>query len=305
MFGRKRGREDAATPGGAPEYAPQQAAELERVLETAHRLGDEGDFQGMAEHLRSALEDFPGDPFVLCWLGVAERELGLEGVAYERFKQCLAAQPRDPHVLATAGNAVAAFDDPDAEPALRTAAMLAPDLALARWMYGAYLTREGFIEEGLKELQAARDLEPENPEITYELGVALALRGNHEGAADEFFRATELVPDDDGWTRVVLGLALVEEDRLDEALTDLTEGARARPHDVEAQLLASLAAAVAGLDDLAWEMLERARQGGGGADLVLAQEVEERLDQGPEAARTFLTKELAPDAYRTRLRERP
>ncbi|HSR41550.1 MAG TPA: tetratricopeptide repeat protein, partial [Longimicrobiales bacterium] len=180
----------------------------------------------------------------------------------------------------------------------------APELALARWLYGAYLTREGLLDEGLKELQAARDLEPENAEITYELGVALALEGNHEGAADEFFRATELAGDD-GWTRVVLGLALLEDGREDEALADLAAGARSRPSDVEAQLLASLAAAVQGHDDLAWEMLERARQVGVDADQVLAAEVEERLSRGPEAARAFLRTELAPAAYRERLRERP
>lgn len=282
------------------------AGDLEAVLDRAHRLGDEGDFQAMAEHLRGALEDLPGDPFVLCWLGVAERELGMTGVAYERFKQCLAAQPSDPYVLATAGNAVAAFDDPDAEAALRAAAVMAPELPLARWFYGAYLTREGFVEDGLKELQAARNLDPENAEVTYELGVALALQGNHEGAADEFFRATEIPGEvDEGWTRVVLGLALVEEDRLEEALADLAAGARSRPTDVEAQLLAALAAKSEGHDDLGWEMLERARQTGNEADQVLAAEVEERLDQGPEAAADFLCKELAPTAYRARLRERP
>ena len=90
-----------------------------------------------------------------CWLGTAERELGLEGIAYERFKRALALEPTDPYVLATAGNGIAAFDDPEAEPALRTAALTAPGVALARFLYGAYLAREGFVEEGQKELEAA------------------------------------------------------------------------------------------------------------------------------------------------------
>lgn len=301
FWGRKGRQEDDAE---TPALTPDQEAEVQEVLHEAHRFGDEGDWNGMAEHLRGALETFPGEPRVLCWLGVAERELGLETIAYDRFKQCLAAQPTDPHVLATAGNAVAAFDDPDAEVALRTAAVTAPDLALARWLYGAYLTREGFVREGLDELQAARALEPDNPEIVFELGVALALQGNHEGAVDELFRAGELDPGD-GWTKTVLGLALVEEDRLDEALGELTAGARLRPDDVEAQLLAALAAGSQGYDDLAWEMLERARQSGAGAELVLAGEVEDRLEQGVEETRSFLERQLAPSAYRDRLRTRP
>lgn len=286
------------------EYTPQQAEELQRVLQRAHRHGEELDWDGMAEHLRGALEDFPGDPFVLCWLGVAERELGLEGVAYERFKQCLAAGPEDPHVLATAGNAVAAFDDPAAEPALRTAAMLAPTLPLTRWMYGAYLSREGFPERAIEELEAARELDPDDPVITYELGVAQSLAGDRSAAVDSVYRATELDPED-GWSRVVLGLLLLEDERLEEATAELAAGARHRPQDVEAQLLASLAAAAYGLEDLAWEMLERARQLAEGVDQVQAQVVEDRITSGSDAAVRLLRSQLAPSALRDRLMTRP
>ena len=41
----------------------------------------------MAELLRGSLADHEGEPAVLCWLGVAESELGMEGVAYERFRR--------------------------------------------------------------------------------------------------------------------------------------------------------------------------------------------------------------------------
>lgn len=286
------------------EYTPGQAEELERALQRAHRHGEELDWEGMAEHLRGTLEDFPGDPFVLCWLGVAERELGLEGIAYERFKQCLAAGPEDPHVLATAGTAVAAFDDPDAEPALRTAAMIAPRLPLARWMYGAYLSREGLPERALEELEAARELDPDDPVIHYELGVAQALAGDRVAAVDSIYRATELNPDD-GWNRVILGLLLLEDDRLEEATAELAAGARERPEDVEAQLLASLSAGAYGLIDLAWEMLERARQLAEGVDQVLAQTVEERITSEGDAPLRFLRTQLAPSALRDRLMTRP
>jgi tetratricopeptide (TPR) repeat protein len=129
--------------------------DLETLLSSALELGVEGEWEEAAELLRSGLEDFPEEPAVLCWLGAAERELGMDGIAYERFKQCLALQPEDPHILATAGTALATFDDPEAEAALRTAAILAPELPLARWMYGAYLAREGFVTEALAELDAA------------------------------------------------------------------------------------------------------------------------------------------------------
>ncbi|HSG06971.1 MAG TPA: hypothetical protein VLA36_01345, partial [Longimicrobiales bacterium] len=123
--------------------------ELKTLLERALSLADEGNWEGMAELLREHIAEFGEEPAVHCWLGVAEREMGMNSIAYERFKRALALNPTDPYVLATAGNGVSAYDDEDAEPALRTAALVAPDVAVTRLLYGAYLAREGMIEQGL------------------------------------------------------------------------------------------------------------------------------------------------------------
>lgn len=281
-----------------------EASGLELLLHQARELGEEGDYAGMAERLRDELESHPDEPALLCWLGVAERELGMEGVAYERFKQALALDPEDPHVLATAGNALAHFDDPDAEAALRAAALMAPELPLARWMYGAYLSREGFHAEARRELDEARALDPDDPLIQYESGVAHALAGALDAAVDDFARAADAVPED-AWYRVVLGLALVESDRVDEALAELDAAARYAPDDVEAQLAAALTHAWFGNEDEAWEFLERARFPARGTDLLSVEEVEERVQDGPEAALRFLRHTLSPTAFRERLQARP
>ena len=274
------------------------------LLDRAHELGDQGDFAGMAEALRSALADYPGDPFVLCWLGVAERELGMDGVAYERFRACLAARPTDPTVLATAGSAIAAFDDSDAEGALRTAALLAPDLPLTRWLYGAWLIREGLIEDGQRELDAALELDPDDAAVHYERGVGLALAGRRDPAIDALYRAIDL-EGGDGWADVVLGLLLFEDGRTEEAAGVLQEGARLRPEDVEAQLLAALASAAAGAEAAALEMVERARQWAEGSDRALVDEVETRIDEGAQDAAAWLSEQLGPAALRDRMMSRP
>lgn len=278
--------------------------DLEQLLDRALSLADEGDWAGMADLLREHLEEFEDQPAVHCWLGVAERELGMEGIAYERFRRALALNPEDPYVLATAGNGLAAFDDPEAEQALRTAALTAPDVAVARLLYGAYLVREGFVTEGLAELDAARALDPDDAQIAYELGVARYLAGDADGAVDAAGEATRLDPDD-GWARVVLGLMLLEAERLEEAVTDLLEGARLRPDDIEAQLAASLAACAAGNEDVAWEMLERGRMNASEEDAALVTAVEDRLDAGAEASRSLLMDELVPDVLRRRVQVRP
>ncbi len=278
--------------------------DLQALLDRALALADEGDWEGMAALLREHLAAHDAEPAVHCWLGVAEREMGMAGVAYERFRRALALGPEDPYVLATAGNGVAEFDDPDAEQALRTAALTAPDIPLTRLMYGAWLTREGFTSDGLRELEAARELAADDAQIAYELGVARYLSGDLEGAADAMGDASRMEPDE-AWTHVVRGLVLLEADRLDEALGELTEGAQLQPEDVEAQLAAALAAAATGADDLAWGMLERARMRADEEDTEILLDVEERLDAGAGAARALLMEELAPDLLRRRVQARP
>lgn len=278
--------------------------DIEPTLRRALNMGEDGDWEAMADHLEEALEEDEDNAYYLCWLGVAEREMGLDTMAYEHFKECLEKQPEDPHVLATAGNAVAAFDDPDAEAALRTAAMTAPELPLARWMYGAYLSREGLLEKALDELHAAAELSPDDPMVVVELGVALALDEQLTEAVDVFDRAVRLDPEN-SWARVLLGLTLVEQERYEEAARELSEAARRRPEDVEAQLLAALTAAVTGRLDLGYEMLERARQRSEGMDESLIVRAQERIDEGTDGARTFLDDTLAPGAFRERLMTRP
>ena len=278
--------------------------DLDTLLQRALSLADDGDWVSAAELLREQLGDFGDEASLHCALGVAERELGNAGLAYECFKKALQLQPEDPYVLATAGNGVALFDDPDAMEALKSAALLAPDLPLTRMLYGAYLAREGFHDWAVEQLEAARELDPTDSQIAYELGVVFALSGQAGPSARSLAEAVRLDPRD-GWTRVLYGLVLLEDDRLDEAAGELLEGARLRPEDVEAQLLAALAACATGLDGVSYEMLERARMRALELDLELVDSAAEHVEAGPEAAATLLSDDVQPEALRVRLRERP
>jgi tetratricopeptide (TPR) repeat protein len=277
--------------------------DFDEVLQQALNRGEDGDWEGMAQELGEALEGTPEDPTILCWLGVAEREMGLQTSAYDRFREALVGGPEDPHILAVIGNGLAQFDDPDAEGALRSAALLGPQVATARWMYGAYLAREGLFEEGLRELEAAAGLVPDDPVVAYELGAAYALQGDLDKALDPLTRSVDL-ESGDGWSQVVMGLVEAELDRLEEASRDLSEGARLRPEDVEVQLLASLVAEAAGWEDLAYEMLERGRQLAEEGDLPLLEAVESQLHEGGSESLDLLKKEIFPGALRERLMTR-
>jgi hypothetical protein len=109
----------------------------------------------------------------------------------------------------------------------------------------------------------------------------------------------------EGWGLVVMGLTEAELDRMEEAARDLAAGARLRPEDVEAQLLAALVASASGFEELAYEMLERGRQTAQAGDLPLLEAVEDRIDEGGEAARNLLVQDLVSGALRERLMNRP
>jgi tetratricopeptide (TPR) repeat protein len=278
--------------------------DLEKLLARAFSLADDGEWGSVVDVLREHLADFGDEASVHCALGVAEREIGNDGIAYECFKKALALQPEDAYVLATAGNGVAAYDDPDALEALKSAALLAPDVPVTRMLYGAYLAREGHHDQAIEQLEAARELDSTDPLIAYELGVAFALAGQIARACDSLRDAVQHDPDD-GWARVVFGLLLLEDDRLEEAAGELIEGARMRPEDVDAQILAALAAGGTGLDGVAYEMLERGRMRALEGDVELIDTAEQQIDAGAEAAASYLDNDVQSDALRVRLKERP
>lgn len=274
--------------------------DVETVLKQALELGEEQRFEEMAQLLAQALEGEADEPYLLGWLGVAERELGNDGAAYEYFKRCIAAEPVDPQLMALAGAGLAAFDDPEAESVLRAAALTGPELAITRLQYGAYLAREGMFGEALEQLEAAARLEPDDPVAHGELGIAHALKGDLESAAASMERALALA-EDDSWTRVLHGLVLFELRRSEESAEQLVRAALERPDDAEAQVLAALASAAVGWDDAAQDALARAEFAEDGADPTLLGETEDRLAGGADTAAAFLRETVAPSILHDRL----
>lgn len=275
-------------------------SDIEEVLQQAFELGDEERWDEVIALLGDALEDAPDDPYLLCWLGVAERETGNDGAAYEYFRRCVAEEPLDPHLLALAGSGLAAFDDPEAESVLRTAVLTGPDVPMARLQYGAYLSRAGLYDAALEQLRAAGELDPDDPAIRGELGIAYALQGQTTHAVAALESALDLAPDD-SWTRVLLGLLLVELGNLDEAAEQLIQAADEREDDPEAQILAALAAAAVGWEDAAQDRIARAEYAAAEEDRTLWEEADERITSGADEARALLVDSAAPSVLRERL----
>lgn len=253
--------------------------------------------------LADALEDHGDDALVLCWLGITAQRIGEDGEAYEVFRRALDLEPTDPFVLASAGSGLAAFDDPDAERALRLAALTAPDLPFARAAYGSYLAREGMLAEAVAELRAARDLGPDDADVRTELAIALLLAGSADEGVGELEEA--LSRHDDGWTRALYGLALLDTGRDEQAAEELHRASVDRLEDVEIHLASALASAAQGWDDEAWAALARAGDAAEQVDADLLGEVEEAVEAGADEAAAFLHDEVYPPLLRERLRQRP
>ena len=282
--------------------ADEATAAVDALVAEAESLGAEERWDQAQTLLLEALPDHPRDPLLLCWLGIACERVGEESEAYDLFRRCLAEEPSDPFILAAAGSGVAMYDDPDAEGALRLAAITAPQFPFARSAYGSYLAREGLFDDALRELTAARDLAPDDAAIRAELGVAMLLAKRTEEGVTELEEA--LARSDDAWLRGLYALALLETGRSEEGAEHLYKASRERLDDVEIHLLSALASAAEGWDEEAWAAVARAEDAADAVDRALVQEVEEAVGDGADAARDFLREHLGPSLLRERLHQR-
>jgi tetratricopeptide (TPR) repeat protein len=279
-----------------------RTGEEEAIVAEAQTLGEEERWEEAHSLLVEALEEHGDSALVLCWAGISAQRLGNESEAYDFFRRALALQPEDPFVLSAAGSGVALFDDPDAEGALRMAALTAPDFPFARAAYGAYLAREGLFAEAVAELEAARGLAPEDADVQADLGMAYLLAGRPDDGLGTLEEALAMRPDD-GWLRGLYGLALVEARRTEEGAEQLHRAAAERVEDVELQLLCALASAGEGWADEAWNAVARAEAAADSSDREMIEEVEEAIEEGDEAI-SILRDDLAPSLLRERLLQR-
>ena len=288
---------------GVPADDGARGAAIEGIVAQAQSLAEDELWDQAHAVLTQALEEHGDDALLLCWAGLAAQRTGEEGEAYEMFRRALALEPQDPFILASAGSGLAAVDDPEAERALRLAALTAPGFPFARAAYGSYLAREGLFDDAIAELEAARGLAPDDPSVHAELGIALLLASRTQQGLDALEEALSRTPGD-AWLRGLLGLALVDAGRGEEGAEQLHQAAQERDEDVEVQLIAALAMAAEGWEDPAWEALARAGQAADSSDRELIAEVEDRVEAGADAAAEFLRQDLGPSLLRERLLQR-
>lgn len=276
------------------------ALSMEEHLLEATRLAEDGEEGRALEVLLKVESDYPEDVTLLCMIGALAAHSGAEGMAADYFRRCLEREPMDPQILVTAGSGLAALGDPAAEPALRLAALTAPDLAPARMHYGAYLVRGGMTDAGIDELLAARSIDATDPDVRRELGIAYLLGRRPAEGLEELEAGVEMEPEDAD-LRMLFGLALIQERDLPRAAEEMYPLGLSMADDAEVQGLLALLYYLAGWEEEAWIALSRAEATPETLDPVWLSEVQEALESESEAVRSLLLDEIAPTALRDRL----
>lgn len=277
--------------------AVEDSSSLEAILLEASRLSDSGSVSQAVRLLLSAESDHPDDATLLCMIGVLSDHLGSAGMAADYFRRCLEQDPTDPQILVRAGAGLAPSGDAAAEAALRLAALTAPELALARRHYGAYLVRSGLLEQGLEELLAAHRLATGDPETALELGIGYLIAGR----AREALLVLEEVAAADPFAQLIHGLTLIQEEELESAAEELYSVAEHFAQEVDIQGVLALLFASQGWEEEAWLALSRAEGASPPADPEVIRQIEETLELDEVAIRTLLLEELAPSALRDRV----
>ncbi len=160
---------------------PDQAAQIlsARQLTLARALG-EAEWQAAARNNEAAGKDFaavveknPKDRWVHYAYGIWLASMGRLPQAAAMFHEEIALDPTN--VLARlqlAGMAMTQGHPAACVPTAREAVTMAPQLGAAHYLLGQCLVLSGNLAEGTKELETARDLNPESSEIRYALAQA-------------------------------------------------------------------------------------------------------------------------------------
>jgi tetratricopeptide (TPR) repeat protein len=119
---------------------------------------------------------------------------------------------------------------------------------LAHYNLGTALAARGQLDEALDDFREALQIRPDYAEAHNNLGIILVMRGNLEEAIQHFHEALRFRPNYAD-AHLNLGFALVSQGKLDEAIQQYLEVLRLAPDDAEAHLNLGIALARLGRRD--------------------------------------------------------
>jgi DNA-binding winged helix-turn-helix (wHTH) protein/Tfp pilus assembly protein PilF len=188
-----------------PESVKKSLESFEEAITKAPGLASAHAGRARAYHFLAALGAVQRD--------VARRETGISAT------RALELDPRCGPALAILAESRFRFSgrSDGVEDLFRRALELEPDAAETRQWYGNFLAIEGRIEEGLREMERARSLDPLSLHINSDLAALLYEAGFREKAMARFARTFELDPDYPK-THFLLGFVHMKEGNIEQAV---------------------------------------------------------------------------------------
>jgi putative PEP-CTERM system TPR-repeat lipoprotein len=169
--------------GAADAYA--QSAKLRPSAEAAvgeFRARRSANLAGPTDPLTKWLQRNPGDARVRFVLAGAYEQAGRLADAISEYEKVVQQQPDNVVAMNNLAWLYSQRKDPRAEALAKQAYAKAPNAAAVADTYGWILVQGGKVEDGLKILRQAHDLDRKIPEVEYHLGVALLKSGQKDEA---------------------------------------------------------------------------------------------------------------------------
>ncbi len=239
------------------------AAELNRLLVSAQQAVDKQDYETAAQDYEAYLAKKPGDAKVHYNLGYVYTALKRPDDARAEYEKAIGLDPSDPQMepaYRNLGMTLIPRDPAAAIDPLEHAAELQPQDAQAKWLLGMALENSGKLGPAIEQFQAAQRLDDNDAEIGISLGHALLSADRFVDAEVAYRAALSLGPEGMPLRQAHLGLAksLAAQKKLDPAVAEFAAYLDLAPNDNAVRLERASALVDLGKDDDALAELDRA-----------------------------------------------
>jgi len=258
-----------AQTGTVKKHVPSDpaAAELNRLLASAQEAVDKQDFDAAAQDYQDYLAKKPDDAMVHFNLGYVYTALQRADDAKAEYEKAIALDPSDPKMAPAYRNLGMTLIPKDPSAAidpLQHAAELDPQDAQAKWLLGVALENGGKLDPAIEQFQAAKKLDDKDVEIGTSLGYALLSAGRF-AEAEVAYRATLSVNPGGvplGQCHLGIARALAAQKKMDEAVQEFAAYLELAPSDNAVRVERASALVDLGRYDDALAELDRAAAAG-------------------------------------------
>jgi tetratricopeptide (TPR) repeat protein len=223
------------TPAKPPSSQQEKDDPLAPLLQQANDAIDKMDFAAALDPLQKYIAQRPDEAYPHFQLGYAYAGLKRPDDAKQEFSRAIALDPKMAAAYQNLGLVLMDSDPGAAADAFRHAAELQPTESRPRFLAGYSLERAGKLPDAIEQYRAALALAPKDYEAQFALGRAL-LRSSDAVGAEEHFRAALESRSNAAPPKLGLASALSAQKKYGPASDEFAEYLKTKPDDATAHL---------------------------------------------------------------------